>query len=122
MKRKKCLACKRIFKGLKGLKIHLRLSPKCRQKKTNCHCVQKEVWLAPPPEIRSPWDCDYTSKKIFTEALGLKFIGEEIDDDQVPLFCYEPYEDILREATGKKGLRFGHCPKQPRTPPYTFGH
>ena len=39
-----------------------------------CRCVTKEVWLGPPPELQSPWDCSYLTKEMFVESLGLHFM------------------------------------------------
>ena len=66
----------RIFRGKRGLHIHLKKSKSCNviskgKAKYFCKCKIKEVWLVPSVERRSPWDCDFVTKDIFIEALGL---------------------------------------------------
>ncbi len=43
--------------------------------------MEKEIWLAPPPEVRSPWDGPYISKEIFVNALDLQHTGETMSDE-----------------------------------------
>ena len=87
----------RIFRGEFGLRIHLQKSITCklkseaRKSSKACVCVKKEVWLAPPPEVRSPWDCPYITKEIFIKALGLKQTRDMVYDDDS--FLYE--EDLF---------------------------
>ena len=75
----------RVYKGTVGLQGHLNKSKRCKKKearsKTNCRCKKQEVWIVPARETKSAWDCDYVSKEMFVEALGLQLIGELQDDD-----------------------------------------
>ena len=63
---------------------------KCKiyHNKTSCNltknpgcCVQKEVWLAPPPEKRSSWNGVYVTKGMFLNDLGLYLSGDVINNN-----------------------------------------
>ena len=46
-----------------------------------CGCIKEEVWIVPAQEQKSTWDCGFISKEIFVEGIGLKLIGNILNDE-----------------------------------------
>jgi hypothetical protein len=70
-----------------------------------CGCIKEEVWLAPPAEVRSPWDGPYITKEMFLNALGLKLIEEMVyyDDAFLHEEMFKPQVDMSKTKVDING-------------------
>ena len=71
--------------------------------KKNCHCVKEEVWIVPKKELKSSWDCDYVTKDMFMEALGLQLIVHEDNENGVEAEEVEKFHPEQEQEPDKNG-------------------
>jgi hypothetical protein len=69
-----------VFKNKHRLLGHLNRSRECKSRKSIRYF--KEVWLVPGWEERSTFDCNYVTKEMFTEAIGLNVKNEGTYDQE----------------------------------------